>query len=236
MNNDIKEISSVSDEKDNYKRFTVKTQRIDNNDDIVGIFINITKDFLEDGDIIMAAESPISISQGRAYEFSKIKYGTWAKIFSKFVTKTPAGIGLGTPETMQLALNEVGLPRIFLAASVAAVSRPFKKGLFYQIAGWKARGIDGPTAGTLPPYNGFATLVPDNPEKFAKDAEERIFNETGKKIKFLVIDANDIGTNILSDRKYKDKISIVAKNILAGDNPMGQGHQSTPFVISRKVS
>jgi hypothetical protein len=138
MNKDIKEISSVSDDsktKKVYKRFTVKTPRIDNGDDIIKIFIDIAKDFLKDGDIVMAAESPISISQGRAYEFSKIKYGYWAKFLSKFVTRTPAGIGLGTPETMQLAINEVGLPRIFTAAAVSAVSRPFKKGLFYHLAG-----------------------------------------------------------------------------------------------------
>jgi hypothetical protein len=37
----------------------------------------------------------------------------------------------------------------------------------------------------------------------------------------------------LSDRSYKKEVSYLAKNVLAKDNPMGQGHQSTPFIISR---
>jgi hypothetical protein len=36
---------------------------------------------------------------------------------------------------MQLAIQEVGLLRILFAAFVSAISRPFKKGLFYKIAG-----------------------------------------------------------------------------------------------------
>jgi len=233
INTNITKITSVLDGNDNYDRYTIKSPLINDGDDVIKIFLDITKDFLKDGDIIMAAESPIAISEGRGYEFSKIKYGFFAKLFSKFVTKTPAGIGLGTPQTMQLAINEVGLPRIFFAAAVSAISRPFKKGLFYKIAGWRARGIDGPTANTMPPYNGYATLTPAKPEEFSKKAEKVILEQTGKKVKFIVIDANDIGTNILSDRKYKENISIIAKNVLAKDNPMGQGHESTPFVVCR---
>jgi hypothetical protein len=38
----------------------------------------------------------------------------------------------------------------------------------------------------------------------------------------------------LSDRKYKDQISILAKEYLVADNPMGQGKESTPIIIARK--
>ena len=234
MSENIKKISSVKNGEKEYQRFTLKTPLINKGDDIVKIFQTLAGEFIEDGDIVLVAESPIAISEGRAFEFSKIKYGFWAKFLSKFVKKTPAGIGLGTPETMQLAINEVGLSRILFAAFVSALTRKIKPGLFYEIAGWRARGIDGPTSGTIPPYNGFATLTPAKPENFAKDFEERIFNSLGKKIKVVVVDANDIGVNILSDRKYKDEVSLLAKNYLVADNPMGQGHESTPIVIARK--
>ena len=234
MNENIKKISSVFDGKEEYERFSIKTQLINEGDDIKKIFMNITKSFVQDGDIVMVAESPIAITEGRAYKFSEIKYGFWAKTLSSFVTRTPAGIGLGTPETMQLAINEVGISRILFASFISFISRPFKKGLFYQIAGWRARGIDGPTSNTIPPYNGFATLTPAKPEQFSQCFEETVLENLNKKIVCIVIDANDIGTNILSDRKYKKTISLLAKNIFAADNPMGQGSESTPIILVRK--
>ena len=117
----------------------------------------------------------MAISQGRGFRFSDIKYGRFAQFYSRFVTRTPSGIGLGTPETMQLAINECGLLRISLAVAIAGLTRPLGwKGNFYRVAGSKARAIDGPTAGTLPPYNEFASLSPENPRGYAINAEQRI--------------------------------------------------------------
>ena len=51
-------------------------------------------------------------------------------------TKTPHGIGLGIPETMQLAIDEAGAPRIVAAAAVSAAGEVVgKRGLFYKVAG-----------------------------------------------------------------------------------------------------
>jgi F420-0:gamma-glutamyl ligase len=77
-------------------------------------------------------------------------------------------------------------------------------------------------------------LTPANPEKFSKEAEENIYNDLGKKVKVIVVDANDIGVNILSDRKYKNEVSILSRDLLVADNPMGQGSESTPIIIARK--
>ena len=41
---------------------------------------------------------------------------------AKRVVRTPWGIGLGIPETMEMALREVGAPRVLLASAVAAVT------------------------------------------------------------------------------------------------------------------
>ncbi len=60
---------------------------------------------MKNKDIILVAESVVSISEGGAFKFSEIKYGKFAEFLSKFVTRTPSGIGLGTPQTMQLALK-----------------------------------------------------------------------------------------------------------------------------------
>jgi hypothetical protein len=50
-------------------------------------------------------------------------------------------------EMLQLAIDEVGAPRILLAAAVSGITKPFGvPGLFYRIAGPQAAAIDGPTS------------------------------------------------------------------------------------------
>jgi len=214
-----------------YFRYPVKTKTITSNDNLLEILDTEAGEFLRNNDIILVAESVISISEGRAFKFDEIKYGKIAKILSKFVTKTPAGIGLGTPQTMQLAINEVGLLRVLFAAGVSAITKPFGiKGLFYRLVGEKARGIDGPTPSTLPPYNKYASLIPADPEGFVKKAEKYFREKRNLELQFIVIDANDIGVNILGYRNENEK---VLGEFLASDNPLGQSDESTPFLICR---
>ena len=130
---------------------------------------------------------------------------------------------------MQLAINECGLLRISLAVAIAGITRPLGwKGNFYRVAGSKARAIDGPTAGTLPPYNEFASLSPENPRAYAIKTEQA----TAKDIEVIVVDANDIGVNILGAKDKKQEALGVA---LCQGNPMGQGSEGTPALICRRV-
>ncbi|MCK5588880.1 MAG: coenzyme F420-0:L-glutamate ligase [Candidatus Pacebacteria bacterium] len=215
-----------------YRRYPVKTKVINYKDDLLKILENETNNFLEDGDVILIAESVVSISEGRAFKFSEIKYGKLAKFLSQFVTKTPAGIGLGTPQTMQLAINEIGYLRILFAFFISAITKPFGlKGMFYRIAGEKVRGIDGPTSSTIPPYNEYASLIPKKPKEFVKKAELYFKNKKNLNLEFIIIDANDIGVNILGARNKKEKI---LGEFLASDNPLGQSDQSTPFLICKQ--
>jgi len=214
-----------------YSRHMVKTNRIDQEANLTQEIIAACEGFLETGDVICIAESVIAITQKRAYKISDIIPGFTARTLSRYVTKTPAGIGLGMPETMQLAVQEVGAWRLWLAASVAAVTKTLgRKGDFYRLAGERARGIDGPTEGTLPPYNEYATLIPNNPRKYALAMENEIEKQTGSKVEVVVVDANDIGVNILGAKDKNQEHLAIA---LVADNPMGQGHEQTPVMISR---
>ncbi len=109
------------------------------------------------------------------------------------MTKTAYGIGLGTPETMEMALREVGTPRILLASAVAAVTKVFgRRGDFYRIVGDKARSIDGPTDGTDPPYDKRVVLGPIDPHGVAREAQQSL----GRDVVVMIADINDIGGNI----------------------------------------
>ncbi len=217
-----------------FYRFPVRTSLIREGDDLVTIFLNEVGDDLKSGDIILVAESVIAVVQKRAYPIRDIKPSFFARLLSRFVTKTKHGIGLGMPETMELAIREVGLWRILLAALVHVIMRLFgRRGWFYRVAGEKARGIDGPTPGTIPPYNEYATLIPENPGEYAKKMEKEITSNNPhiKEVKVIVIDANDLGVNILGE---KDKNWVRLAEELAHDNPLGQGSESTPFLLCRK--
>lgn len=213
-----------------FARYPVKTRTLDENDVLIDILHEYLDNFLEKGDIVGIAESVISVMQKRAYKFSEIKYGFFAKLLSRFVTRTPAGIGLGTPQTMQLAINEVGLCRVLFAAFLSAVTRPFGlRGVFYRVAGARARGIDGPTENTIPPYNEYASLLPKNPNKVLRDLNMRFRD---MEIRFCIVDANDLGVNMIGS--YSKDFSLKMKSLFS-DNPLGQGIESTPFLVCREI-
>ena len=104
-----------------------------------------------------------------------------------------------------------------------------RKGDFYRIAGDKARAIDGPTGGTIPPYNQAVVLGPERPREVAAHVKARL----GGIAEVAVVDINDIGGNILGSTLDKAGERRLVR--ILGDNPLGQGHQSTPLGIVRAV-
>jgi len=177
---------------------------------------------------IIVSEKIVAISQGRSYFIKDIKPSWYATTLSKYVRKTPHGIGLGSPWTMQLAIQEVGLPRILLASVLSIATKPFGlRGIFYHIAGRQAAAIDGPTSYSLYPSNVSAKLAPKDPQK----AVEKIRAEIGKDHFFggvVIIDANDLGRNVLGNAT--DKPDSFFEEVMR-DNPMGQGREGTPLVM-----
>ncbi|PIQ67341.1 F420-0--gamma-glutamyl ligase [Candidatus Uhrbacteria bacterium CG_4_10_14_0_2_um_filter_41_7] len=213
-----------------YVRLPIKTKVVTSKDDIVKLCIRKTKRHLKKGDILFISEKIVAISQGRAYPIAKIEVSKLAHFLQSHVTKTPAGIGLGSPWTMQLALNEVGITRILIAAGVAAITKPLGiRGLFYHIAGRKAAAIDGPCAYTLPPFNKYAKLAPINPSKVAREIKASLGDHD-----VVIIDANDLGVEILgvSHRKVDKKLC----KAVFKDNPLGQESQQTPLCILRAIT
>lgn len=121
-----------------------------------------------EGDVLFISEKCVACTQKRAIYMKDIHPRRLAVLLSRFVTKTPHGIGLGIPETMEMALRECGTLRILFAAFIGAIGKLFRKrGWFYIIAGPKASSIDGPCPNTIPPYNECVVLGPLNPDETA---------------------------------------------------------------------
>ena len=200
-------------------------------DDLDAFILEYAKDAVQPGDLLFVTEKIVAITQGRSFKLDSIKPRKLALFLSKYVTRTPYGIGLGMPETMEMALRECGTPRILFAAAVSAVTKAFgRKGDFYRIAGDKARAIDGPTQGTIPPYNQAVVLGPERPREVAA----RLKALLGIDLEVAVVDINDLGGNILGstmDRAGEKRLVAILK-----DNPLGQGHESTPLGIVRAAA
>jgi len=183
---------------------------------------------------VVATEKIIATAQNRSYFIWDIHPGFFAKLLSRFVSRVSYGIGLGSPWTMQLAIQEVGLSRILFATLASVCTRPFGiRGVFYQVAGRAAAGIDGPTEYSLYPANVSAKLLPKDPNGVCNQIDNELRTNhqslvTSLYLGSVVIDANDIGRNILGNS------TGIADKIIEGifkDNPMGQTDEQTPLAI-----
>lgn len=210
-----------------YIRIPIKTHVITKEDRITDVAKKYAYDKLQEGDILFISEKAVAITQGRAFPVKEIKPRPLAVFLSSRVTKTPAGIGLGIPETMEMALKECGVPRILFAAVVGFIGKLFgRKGDFYRVAGYKASSIDGPTQNTLPPYNSYVVLGPDKPDEVARELS-RVLNK-----KVIIVDLNDLGGKILGCSDIKmDKERLYG---ILRDNPLGQSREQTPMGIIRE--
>lgn len=211
-----------------YARHPVRTHLVTAGDDAAEVLTRYAGELGGDVRLVAVSERMVAITQGRAYPISEIRAGRLARLLERFVTRPGYGIGLGSAETMELAIREVGAPRILFAAAASAVTRPFGiHGVFYRIAGPQAKAIDGPTAYTIPPYNQAATLGPKDPDAAARGLAAAV----GAPV--AIIDANDAGCAVLGaspgvDRRFVER--------LFADNPLGQAREQTPICIVREVA
>jgi len=210
-----------------YARHPVRTHLVTAADDAAEVVRRYAGALGEDVRLVAVSERMVAITQGRSYPMDQIRTGRLARLLVRFVTRPGYGIGLGTAQTMQLAIDEVGAPRILFAAAASAVTKPFGiHGVFYRLAGRQAAAIDGPTSYTIPPYNQAATLGPRDPDRAARTIAAALDAPVA------IIDANDAGCAVLGaspgvDRRFVQRIFA--------DNPLGQAREQTPICVVREV-
>jgi len=212
-----------------FLRYPIKTHVIMKDDVPETVMDTYVRPHLQPGDSLYISEKIIAIMQGRAFDLDDIHPTRAAKFLCKFVYKSPYGIGLGSPWTMQLAIQDIGLPKILFAAFCSAITKPFGvRGVFYKIVGDKGRAIDGPCDYTIPPYNHAAKLAPKDPDGVARKLSAYLGGPP-----VVIIDANDIGREVLG--RSDSSIDIELCRQIFRDNPLGQRDQSTPLCLVRKA-
>ena len=207
-----------------FKVIPVRTRILTEQDDPVEVVRSYVEGIAELGDLIAVAESPVAIMQGRAVLPSEVKPGILARFLCKFPDKDGS---LGTAPAMQLAIAEVGAPRILGGALAAGFGRLVgRRGDIFRVAGRHLAQIDD-IAGTLPPFERHIVLGPKDPQKVA----EMIKASTG--VDALVADVNDMKcVDILGLTGEFDR-PLLEETLK--DNPFGNDDQRTPILVLKPV-
>ena len=212
-------------EDQSYRRWVVRTPLVKTGDRLGYIVADSVAPGVRADDIVAVSEKVVAITQGRSVLLSTVKPGCLALFLSRHVRQLGYGMGLHRAETMEMALREAGWPRIVMAAGVAAVTRAMgRRGDFYRIAGRRVAAIDGPGPTTIPPYDRYIVLAPDDPDAVARALARRIGCGVA------VVDVNDVGSEVLGASPGVDPECV---RRLLDDNPMGQGDEQTPLVVLR---
>lgn len=201
----------------------LRTRLLRPGDDLVEVIQTATEGIAQPGDMIAIAETVVAIVQGRLVYCEDIQPGYFATRLNKIFGMNSS---LSSPYAMEMAIREIGLPKILVSAAFGVVGKlRGKPGEFYRVAGRGVATIDDCT-GTLPPFDKHVVMGPARGDQLCSALKAA----TGFEI--TIVDANDLGkvdVLHLSDPTRKDAVVEALK-----PNPQGNAGEMTPIVLIRK--
>ncbi len=200
----------------------IKTRLYTEDDNLPDFVAGYTKGVAQPGDIIAIAQKLASISERRIVFAPGMKVSALARFISRYVDPKSSQ---HSPEGMQAAFDEAGYVRVTLAAVIGGLTKIFgRSGDFYRIAGEKVAIIDdaGDGTGTIPPYNKYVILAPENPDGIS----EAIKAKTG--VAAAVMDCSYVASTTLGVSMGLDRDQVAD---LLKTNPFGNFDEMTPIVV-----
>ena len=223
---DLKNIKHVIN--GDYIVIPIETGYIKPNDNLNSI-INPARELMVDGDYLVIAETPISVSQNRLIDEAKYTPSLTAKfltvVWSKYLWGYVLGPLLGIKERTIKNLRK--LPKETEAHKQVVLEL---YGLKHALKPASEAGIDLSNApGT------YVSLLPDNPEKVSKEIKSRI----GKDVCVMIIDTD---ATYMKNGKYFTGLPIAIDGIDADNGFFGyvkgqlsENMGSTPLGCSEKM-
>jgi hypothetical protein len=200
----------------------IKTHLLTHLDDPIEVVKRYVLPHAQKGDIVTIGETPIAIMQGRFHHPTDVKPGWVAKRICYYFLPTSS---LATACGMQSLVDIVGPARVIFAFIGGAIAKVFgKPGMFYQLAGEQARLIDDVT-GTLPPYDQFIVLGPDDSQQVVNEIEQA----TG--IQAAIVDVNDLKAVKILAKTAGASAALLEQALRS--NPAGNADEQTPVVLIR---
>ena len=223
---DLKNIKHVIN--GDYIVIPIETGYIKPNENLNSI-IEPAKELMKDNDYLVIAETPISISQGRLIDESKYKPSLTAKFLTVVWSKYLWGYVLGPLLKIKKRTikNLRKLPKETEAHKEVVLQL---YGLKHALKPASEAGIDLSNAPRT-----YVSLLPENPEKVAKE----IKNEIGKEVKVMIIDTD---ATYMKNGKYFTGLPIAIEGIDADNGffgylkgQMSENMGSTPLGCSEEI-
>ncbi|WP_026818353.1 asparagine synthase (glutamine-hydrolyzing) [Arthrobacter castelli] len=183
---------------------------------------------------LFVSEKIVAMTQGRSIPVWDIKVSSAARLLSKFVSRNPGGIGLASPWSMQLAIDEVGLGRILYASGRSVLGKlQGRKGVFYDVVGHNINAIDGAAGYQVGTSTHSVKLAPEDPDGVAARLSRLVAAQLPAQYAdnfagTAIMDANDLGCVALG---HDTELDIPTLEAIFADNPQGQTTQTTPMSI-----
>ncbi|AFY71140.1 protein of unknown function DUF129 [Thalassoporum mexicanum PCC 7367] len=201
----------------------VRTHLLSPLDTPVEVIRRYVLDHAQPGDIVTIGETPLAIMQNRLRHPSDVRPGALAKRLCYYFLPTSS---LATACGLQVLVDEVGAWRVAFAFVLGAIARILLRirGGFYMLAGKQAKLIDDVT-GTLPPYDQFIVMGPDDPQAIVNE----ILEETG--LEAAIVDVNDLRAVAILAATPGVSQELLNQALL--HNPAGNAAEQTPVVLIR---
>jgi hypothetical protein len=202
----------------------IKTELLRPGDDLAEVITRHAAGIAKPGDLIAIAETVVAIVQGRLVYCEDVKPGYFATRLNKLFEMNSS---LSSPYAMEMAIREVGLPRILMSTVAGAVGKARgKAGEFYRVAGRAVATIDDCT-GTLPPFDKHVVMGPARGDQLVASLKA----STGFEI--AIVDANDLGKVDVLHLSDQSRFHAVVEALKP--NPQGNAGEMTPIVLIRQA-
>lgn len=208
-----------------FERRAVKTHFVKRGESYIDIMCTYVLPIYQEGDMIAISEKIVALCQNRVVERKDLPIGFWARFLSRFASHPDTGVGVGESIKMQYAIQKVGLPKVLWASAASGVTKLFgKHGVFYEIVGPEVAGLDGFYDHVWSEYRDIGIELPENPSGVCNELTDKLG------IRAMIIDANDLGQEILGWSRDLDPIEESLVEFVR-DNPAGQDHEQTPIIL-----
>ena len=210
-----------------YRRDPVRTHKVGIGEDLGGVIALYAAERITPATTLCLSQKFVAICNGDVRHISEVTDSWLARMIVKYVTKNDNGdIGYSHPKKMQVAIDEVGYPRMMAAVVGGGIGKFVlrRNGDFYRIAGHHISEIDGFNPDAMPPFDQYAMLPPKHPDAICEELAQRFGCAA------YIIDGNNINVEVVGRSTNLPMSDADAREVML-DNPMGQGDELTPVFL-----
>ena len=210
-----------------YLRIPVKTHLVTIGEDLGGVIALYAAEQITPETTLCLSQKFVSICTSQVRHISEVQDSWLARLIVRYVTKNDNGdIGYSHPKKMQVAIDEVGYPRMIAAVAGGGFGKFVlkRRGDFYRIAGHHISEIDGFNPDAMPPFDQYAMLPHPDPDGVCQQLADRFGCAA------YMIDGNNINVEVVGHSANMPMSLADAREVML-DNPMGQGDELTPVFL-----